>query len=344
MTHETPDSGTSRVGSRDDEMQVRDLIVEAGNRPDLPADDLQAIRDAARAEWTALVEQQQGRVRREPRRIWALAASLLMVVAAAWWWAIQNSAIDPAAAVIVAVVERVDGGDADSFVPGTEIQVGDAIETPTGLDGEAHRLALRLASGASLRVDSQSRLSFVADDEIELRRGAIYLDTGQQPSADGTLTVNTELGSVRHVGTQYEVRLLDYEEAVRIRVREGEVALESVAGPHRIRAGEQLEVGEDGRVVDDAIQPYESAWDWVSEIAPAIEIDDLPILSYLEWLARESGREIVFESAGVESYAAQHTITLPTEGLTPMQSLDAARIASKLVYEAENGSILVRSP
>ncbi|MEJ2084842.1 MAG: FecR domain-containing protein [Acidobacteriota bacterium] len=344
MKGKTPGRAATEGGSPTDEKWVRDLMVGAGERPELPQGDLETIRQAARAQWLELVERRNSTVGSRRNRLWALAASVLLVVAVAWWWSTTTAHLDSDGSPVVATIERLDGQGIEGFTAGTEIRLGDTLETRTGDDGGAQRMALQLAGGASLRLDALSVVVFSDEQEVELRKGALYFDTGADPAAVAPWTVVTELGAVRHVGTQFEVRLLDYDEAVRIRVREGEVSLESSSGSYSIVAGEQIEVSEDGRTDSDSIPNYGSDWDWVGEITPGIEIDDLPILDYLQWLSRESGRRVVFENDVVERYALEHTISMSIEGMTPMESLDNVRVASDLIFEEQNGSILVLAP
>ena len=344
MTPKTTDSAETEGGSPMDEQWVRDRIAGAGERPELPQADLETIREAARAQWLELVQRHNPDVGKRRSRLWALAASLLLVVATAWWWSSARAPFGAGRSPVVATIERIEGDGIEGFLVGAEIRLGDTIETRVGEDGGAQRLALRLRDGTSMRLDTLSVLLFTQEHQVELRRGGVYLDTGTDPSAAAPWTVLTELGAVRHVGTQYEVRLLDYDEALRIRVREGEVSLESSSGSYSIVAGEQIELTDDGRTQEDSIPTYGSDWDWVGEIAPGIDIDDMPILEYLKWLSRESGRCVVFENEVVERYALEHTLSMSIEGMTPMESLDNVRAASDLIYEEQNGSILVLAP
>ena len=82
----------------------------------------------------------------------------------------------------------------------------------------------------------------------------------------------------------------------------------------------------------------------MTEAAPGIDIDGLPIRSYLEWLARETGRTLIFEDADVDTYAADHELGGTIESLTPMESLEIVRLGTDLDIEIQSGSILVLGP
>ena len=324
--------------------EIDELISEAGPRPPLPEQDLTAIREAARAEWQELVTRHSAATTGRRGHALTLAASLVLVIAAAWWWMTATRGTDPISVAVVATVERSSGFETAEVEVGSEILVGMTIETGVAADGVPQRLALRLSSGASLRVDGLTELGFPSENEVELRAGAVYFDGGGEMSAPDPLTIKTEFGAVHHVGTQYEVRLVDYDDAVRVRVREGEVELESGSGSYTILAGEQFELAADGRTEKDSIRAYDPAWNWATEVSPGIEIDGISIRSYLEWLSRETGRELVFESDGIEDYAVEHVISAPPDRYSLEDSLEIVRTSSDLDLDPRNGTILVFGP
>ncbi len=102
---------------------------------------------------------------------------------------------------------------------------------------------------------------------------------------------------MRHVGTQYEVRLLD--SSVQVSVRDGTIEWRSSRGDvERSGSGEQLTISNDGRVERTSVPAYGAAWDWTLEAAPTIDIEGLPLAQFLAWAARETGREDRVRLAG----------------------------------------------
>ena len=103
----------------------------------------------------------------------------------------------------VARVERVQGaaGAADS----ARLAVGSALALGSTVSTGAGQVALRLASGGSLRVGVESEIVLTSADAVELVAGVLYFDS--EGRRGGEFNVTTEVGVVRDVGTQFLARL-----------------------------------------------------------------------------------------------------------------------------------------
>jgi ferric-dicitrate binding protein FerR (iron transport regulator) len=191
--------------------------------------------------------------------------------------------------------------------------------------------------------DQGTRLAFTATDEIRLERGTLYVDAGPDAVAAGRLAVVTPTGSVRHVGTQYEVRVL--ESGLRLRVREGRVEWRSNAGRiERSLGGEQLIIGRDGRVERQSATRYGESWDWISAATPAIAIEGRPLGEFLAWAARELGRELQYSSPAVAGEAAGVILHGSIAGLTPAQALDTVLATTRVRAIVQGDHIVVGGP
>jgi ferric-dicitrate binding protein FerR (iron transport regulator) len=199
------------------------------------------------------------------------------------------------------------------------IQIGDTLRT--GADG---RVALRLDDGLSLRVNRSSELVFSSADEIELLGGTIYVDTagsGQDNSSgrNNSLRIDTRLGEIEHLGTQYEVQLSD--SVLRVRVREGSIAYTGAGATEIGQAGEQLDIDPEGFASRSTVTPNDPDWEWVSALATLPEADEYRVREVLAWIARELGLELDFSSFGVEQRLTNQTL-IGLEGLNPTEALD----------------------
>jgi ferric-dicitrate binding protein FerR (iron transport regulator) len=217
------------------------------------------------------------------------------------------------------------GGDSGAVddVDGS-VRLGDTLRT-----GAGGRAALILADGMSVRVNNGTALTFRSREEAVIEHGAVYVDAGspgERPALEPFELV-TRFGSVSHVGTQYEVNV---EEAdLRVRVREGSVAIER--GGRRIvgESGEQLTVPESGAPVRKAIETHGESWAWIDGLAAVEARDPYPVLSLLQWVSRQTGRRLEFESSAVEARARALTLH-GVEGLTPEEALDVVRATTAL--------------
>ncbi len=333
----------------EDERQLKSLLLGAGPRSPVPAADLVAIRTAARAAWLELVAAEQRRdQRRRARAGLALAASVLIALLLGWWTTRRT----PGVAEWIASVERVAGdvqvrgdrGPAAAVSVGTRLTSNALLETSDGVGQSVGRLALRLTGGGSLRLDAGTRLRLAAERRFELERGALYFDSGGTPAAGSAVEIATAFGTVRDVGTQFEVRLADADQGVRVRVREGRVSVDGDGIVHSAVGGEELRVGRNGSVVRSSVASHGPEWDWVWAAAPGFDIEGRSLAAFLEWIGREEGWRVRYQSPDLEAAAASIRLHGSIEGLTPEESVSVVLPGSGLAYRLEGGTLVVSRP
>lgn len=330
----------------DDDAAIARLLRATGKR-EQPSEDLERhIRAAVHAEWLATVAQ-RGRLR---QRIWmAAAASILTLVAGLW--VMQTRLSGPGA--LVAKLDRLEGsvnvseqsplswltGNRWRLVqPRQQMRVGDALETRH--DG---RTALTVAGSISLRLDHDTRIAFIDEGRIEVLHGAVYVDAGEALAGRRELLLDTPAGAVRHVGTQYEVRVLPA--GTRIRVREGRVELSDPSGAsEQLTAGEQLFVAPDGAHSRATAAADGSDWSWTGEVAPPFDIEGRPLGEFLDWVARETGRKVIFVDAQTEAEAASAVLHGSVAGLSPDEALQAVLPTTRLRGTLRDGDLLLEMP
>jgi ferric-dicitrate binding protein FerR (iron transport regulator) len=321
--------------SAEREEAIGKLIAKAGPGPTASPEARQRIYSAVRARWEAEIARprdarnagadRSGRrySRRffSPRTIGMAAAVSAIAVALAW---LVNLETDVPAGTQLAQYTVVEGRTEvrrDAAPPerpmaaaatGT-ILVGDTVVT--GVDG---RIELRRPDGLLLRMNVSTEIRFEQPDEIDLVAGTIYIDSGAGVRKEA-LAVNTPLGAVEHVGTQYEVRFA--ESALRIRVREGEItwsgATETVGS-----AGEQIVIDAAGTAVRSAIAPNDPAWDWAVSLATLPVADEYRVSETFIWIARELGLRLDATPVMRQRIANLRPI-VGLEGLTPAEALEA---------------------
>ena len=281
--------------------EIGALLERAGARPRLAAEDVRVLTDAARSAWRARHAEEPGqdslgaaggRGRRSWWAVAGLAAALVLAVGVAvsvgWWWRARGAGVEPAT---VASVETIAGAvtilDADGRAREARkdqpLVAGLAVASGDGRDGAPGRTLLRLADGASVRLDRGSLVRFVSASVLALERGAVYVDSepvlgadrrDRQVRTDRAIEVRTALGTARDVGTRFAVRLVEESERagprqvrVRVRVRSGAVVVERSGRSRRAVAGQELTVGPRDAALRD-VEVYGPEWQWVLDTAP----------------------------------------------------------------------------
>ncbi len=322
-----------------EEASLAALLREAGLRADPPPDVARQVRAVVEAEWRAVVaaRQPQPTARRWPAL--ALAASVA-VAAIAIWFALPalNSAPVPLATLsrVSGAVESGSGNDWQPVAVRQMLHSGQSLVT-----GPHGRAALSLREGISLRLDTDTRIALLSPERIVVDRGTVYLDAGAKSGMADPLVIESRFGTIRHLGTQYEVRVAP--ERMLISVREGRVEVFASGNTIQAQAGEQLVLAANGDMQRQLVSLTAPQWDWTQEVTPPFAIEQRTLRDFLVWVSRETGQEIKFASPQVKSVAAQTVLRGSIAGLKPDAALAAVMATTPLEYTAEGTQISVRA-
>lgn len=314
----------------DDNDSVARLIQLAGPRPAIPADVRQRVHTAVRREWQTAYEKRRRAVR------WGMPFALAATVLVAAFLVLRapEVAITPVATVVL--VGDGAGDTSTGLTPGEVVYAGTALVT-----GD-HGVALALNNGLSVRLDVGTTVTFDSIKSIVLEEGRLYADTGPAIYDDRSITVRTSVGSATDVGTQFAVAL-DGDD-MRVAVREGRVDVTAGRDAWTARAGELLTINPGSGATFDSVSLHDDSWDWASSLAPAFDIENRSLLDLLKWAARETGRELVFESEEVRIAAMRTTLSGSIEDFTPMEVIGAVMPTTRFGWRVEDSRILVSAP
>jgi len=157
-----------------------------------------------------------------------------------------------------------------------------------------------------------------------LERGAVYYD-----GTHSGIAIQTPLGEIRDIGTQFEARLRDG--SLRVRVREGRILLRGTIA----EAATEL-VANSQTVTKNTIAVSGAEWRWIEDAAPPLRLEGLTLSEAIARVAREKGLRV--ELRGVDGNARLHG----SVDFTPDEALDAATAATSSSYRIENGTLIVR--
>lgn len=315
-----------------------ELVRATGRRTVPEREDYRYVLDAAMAAW-----RQKLRARR--RRRWALAVAASVVASAVGvatflhWMPRKSPSVIATAVVLHGNVAIRPPGRATwlALRPEASIVAGSQLRT-----GSVAGVALVLEGGTIARLDKQSELAIESGRVMRLTAGAVYADSGPASAAHG-LRIETPMGTVADVGTIFQIRVAP--DSLRIRVREGLVRLHATAPSAELETatGEELEVDDHGTVQRRPFSTTDPAWAWAEALAAAPDIDARPLLQFLAWVARETGRSVEFLGPEVEAQAREVILHGNTRDLTPLQALDLMLSTTDLEYvlSAEE-TILIR--
>jgi ferric-dicitrate binding protein FerR (iron transport regulator) len=310
-----------------DEAGIEELLRQVGARDEPAADMMRVVEAAVHAEWRSMLQE------RRRKRVYMTAGVAASAVLAIGTAMLGVRYLEPTTAIQVAQITRIDGHllvrpesqAAREITVAQSVSTGETIQTD-----DRSRAALRFGDGVSLRLDHDTIVKVASADELVLTAGALYIDSGvdSQAQSSQALTIVTDAGSVRHVGTQYQVRT--HADEMEVSVREGRVVIANAAGTSSGVAGERIRVTPRGEIVRSTVPAHDPSWRWAAHTAPLFEINQRTFAAFADWVARETGRKVVYASADAQRTANQVTLRGSIAGLDPDTALSAVLSTTQL--------------
>jgi ferric-dicitrate binding protein FerR (iron transport regulator) len=318
--------------------QIGQLLKLAGRRQMPDPTDMRHARDAARAEWTLVVRRRTWRGRWR-MGIGALAAALCALAA----WISFRTPATLAPLPEVAIFQRIAGtvvmtgaGLGRQTVSGSGVPITQGARIEIGDTGGA---ALVLTGGAIVRLDRATAVGVEDASHLTLERGAAYVDSGRAPGSASPLRIETPFGTVRHVGTRFEVRLAGA--SMRVRVRDGLVAVERDGTGWQTGAGEALVLTSAGAPGRQRIATSGPEWSWVDRLSAPFVLEGATVTAFLDWVSREEGSTWEIADAPLRARANRIVLHGSIDGLTPEEALAAVLPASGLTHRRDGARLLI---
>ena len=338
----------------DSDVEVAQLIRAAGSRPAPGADRAARVHAEVAHEWRA--QARAGRMRR-----WMAGGVVLLAAAATVFFAVrQGSTVAQPSAPIATVAAA--HGDVTTEIAGGRAEVAAVSQTivagSTFRTNDRSRATVALIDGGELRIDAKTVATVVDAHTIHLERGAIYLDSGA--STPGRFTVRTASGTIRDIGTRFEVRLLRQGSGgqgllrqgfgsqggqgdgdLRVRVRDGAVQFERSGRIDRALEGTELLARADGTVSTRPLAPFAADWAWTTAAAPPFIVENATLEAFLQWAAREGGWTMEWSDA-LRQRARTTILHGAVDGMTPAEALDSVLLTCGLSRAVVNGRLRLR--
>lgn len=315
---------------------IGELIARAGARAAPPDAVRQAVLASVTEEWSTLVAER----RRGHSRRWMLAAALaLAAVGTSFYMTTHWPHAGPIdAATFLASQGRVEITRSGTTAP---IVVGDALPAGARITTSADGRALFSVAGVSVRVGGGSDATFERPGQVRLDKGLLYVDSGlrrvgSQSPEQQTVDVTTLLGTVRHVGTQFEVAVDP--DRMRVRVREGMVSIHSKFTVGTLGAADELTIAASGDVTRTTVMPYGTSWEWTNDLGPGFPIEGRTFEEFLQWFGHETGRQIEFDAESSRVLAANTRLSGNIAGMRPDAALQAVAASTSFSCDLSDPS------
>jgi ferric-dicitrate binding protein FerR (iron transport regulator) len=331
MNKQTESSNEERAGMD----HVGRLIRHVGGREAVPGERMERARKNVQAHWERVVAEQRPARKVSRQRLFAAAAGIVMALGVTV--VVQQLGGAPEMPV-PASVDRVLG---EALIAGEPAGQGRAVgmntEVVTGAEG---RIALRMAGGQSLRVDTTSRVTIHSPNHVSLDSGALYIDTA---FAEGPapILVSTPMGTAQDIGTQFQVRLTATSMVVGVRDGRVEVAHAGRRGME-VEKGHYAEFDADGGHAQYVLAADDPDWSWIGTVAPEFEIEGASLEQYLRWYAHEAGVILDWADEASERNAAEARLSGSIAGASVHDSLEIVQRIAPFEYRLSQERLWIR--
>ena len=198
-------------------------------------------------------------------------------------------------------------------------RVGEGLTPGTRIATYGGRVAIVLANGVQLRLDSYTAITLDTAESLSLTGGAVYLDSSHRTGPPDSVAIVVGGTVIRDIGTRYEVRLTG--EELRVRVRDGRVEVSSAFGMRQADRGGQLRVTSSG-ILSGRASTSGADWDWIVRAVPPPQLEGRPLPEFLAWAEREGGRPIRFADPALERANRATIVYGAIDSLTVDEALD----------------------
>jgi ferric-dicitrate binding protein FerR (iron transport regulator) len=324
----------------DGEDDIERLLRLAGARPVAPAGAQERVHAAARARWRSAVAARRRRI----GLFWAsglaaAAAAILILIAPSLRRAspsVASGFVESATLTRVVGTPRTEPPVRQALEPGAAIPDDSELET-----GPEDRAALLLSDGTSLRLDRDTRIRLLRGPEIELEAGAVYALSAEPARLENTFRIRTALGTVRDVGTRFQVRLAG--DVLKVTVRSGIARLERGGVSQEAATGTQLIADAGGAVAVRSAPGHGPEWDWTMAVAPEFEIEGRTLGEFLGWAADEQGLRVEFEDPAAKPHAVATILHGSVRGMNPDEAVAAVLPTCGLRHSIREEVLLIQT-
>ncbi len=322
----------SGTGDMDD---IGRLIHYAGARDTIPLERFEKARHRVGVHWEQVVADRRRSSVPTRFRYVAIAATVLMAVGVSFFFWRTG---DVPAVIAPASIDRVLG---EVFVANKVVGTSDVIATNTLVaTGPDSRIALRMAGGQSLRIDTSSEVFVHSSNHVSLQAGGVYIDTNATLNPL-PIMITTPFGVARDVGTQFQVRL--EASVLVVGVRDGVVEIAQTGQQTlSINKDRLVELDRNGEKAESFLPADDPSWNWVETVAPEFNIQGASLQQYLVWYVGESGVKLMWADDASQAKAEKIELSGSIAGTTPRESLRTVQKIAPFDYRIEGDTIWVK--
>jgi len=313
------------------EEQIEQLLRRIGDIPQPPGDMRERVKSQVESAWRDNVQEQQQT--RKSYSLFAAAATITLAITVGWL--MTN---DPLPQPVIASLDS----PLESVMTSTD---GDRWQVSANLDMQqgayvraTDTASLSLSNTLNIRMKPESVVYLSSTDEVRLISGEIYLDSYDKPK-DESFRVVTNFGIAEDIGTQFSVATSAAE--WQIQVREGLVQVKDDATHVQLTENQRLNITATNSVNQTTLPAHHESWQWAENSRPEYDIEGESVDQYLQWVARETGRDLQYSSNEARESAKTTLLHGSITGMTASKSVQAVLPATNFELMPSRENVII---
>ncbi|MGD9842584.1 MAG: FecR family protein [Steroidobacteraceae bacterium] len=311
------------------------LISQAGPRRGAPAAVTEQVREAAHGEWLQLLQQR----RRHQHIRWLAAASVLIaivgIISVSWQTSKPTAELASTSSTVLAEINHLSGSAQLNQLSASTTQSIHANELLLTAAESGARITT--STGISLRVAAASELRWLNDHELQLLRGALYVDSHNNAAE---LVIHTPLAQVTHVGTQYQVSTSS--SGLIVAVRSGQASIhDATNAPVSVYSSEQVHMDANGHSVRTPLANDDASWQWVDMLIEPFVVENRNVADFLQWVADATGYQLRYTSVAAQAAANTTVLHGHSTRMAPLQAMQVVLATTDLRASIQGAQLVV---
>lgn len=282
------------------------LLKSAGKRIEPSAEAADAIRQSTQAAWKQAVAENTAKQKsaKKSKALFLVATAASLLVAVLGMKALLFSKSPAPTIDALQPFAQISHSQGHYYINdqlkplNTPLAIGDTIKTD-----EHAILAVVLKDQTQMTFSGATELVFQSANKIKIVSGRIYVDS---PDHNTFILIQSEWGSIKDIGTQYQVSIQG--ENMEVAMREGkvEISLEdetTLVAQSKMGVGDVLSFSRGTKVAQSTRSNSDPAWNWTRPALAHKNLDGLSVYDLIHWSSRVTGKKVVYASLATSQLA-----------------------------------------
>ena len=325
--------------SKDKDKDIFEVLANHGKRAQPNAEMMEKARANVKAHWQNSIKQNATTAdKTNYRKYFSLAASVLVFVTVGFFITknINTNKVDHLIESSLIRGELMVSRDKNNWTLLDKNQnIESVINSHWIKTNEDSFASIVFSNQSELRINQNTILKVDGLENIQLASGEVYFDADN--AIQSRMKIDTDLGSVTHIGTRYAVKVKNNE--LQVAVRNGKVNIEQNNSQQTISGGNKIQLSSSGAISKTRIQKHDNSWNWTTKASQPFEGQNKTLHDYIVWFAHENGYEIDWNSKESGTMLVRLSGELPK--IDPVKQISAVFTSTKYNYKIDEGLLSI---